>query len=160
MTRKLFLALALVLFSLNVVSAQEQTFLASQGHSFRSKGEFQERFQLSFEVPSVLRSILPSAGVVLTAYNADGSIFGKHVWYGQTKKMITEFSKDKLKVVLNANPSLKGAATYNLAMEESAEEPATLRECVAAANDTCGRGKVTGVTSGADGSCSFTCSVT
>lgn len=181
MTKKLFLGLALVLFSVNFAAAQEQTFISKKQNTnalsvttqdaaafnvenarlnsvvTKKKGIFEEKFQLSFELPNVMRSILPQTGVVLTAYNKDGSIFGKHIWYSATKGMISEFSKDKLQIVLDANPKLAGASSYNLSMAEDEVEPVTLAQCVSAAKDACGAGNVGGVSTTAGGDCSFTC---
>ncbi len=182
MTKKLFLGLALVLFLINFAAAQEQTFISKKQNTnvlsvntqdavafnienarlnnivTKKKGIFAENFQLSFELPNVMKSILPQTGVVLTAYNKDGSVFGKHIWYSATKGMISEFSKDKLQIVLNANPKLAGASSYTLSMAPDEDEPVTLAQCVSAAKDACGAGKIGSVGTTAGGDCNFTCS--
>ncbi len=179
MPRKTFLASSLVLLTLTLVYAQEQSFVASHekprvvevqgasGFDFReaqltevvvkSKGKFQERFEFSFEAPTSLQSVLSRTKVVLTAYNKSGGVSGRHIWYAGNDKTVRGLTEDKLQVVLNANPSLRGADSYSVSFFDEPAPEADLKECTAAANDTCGRGKVASVNSGADGSCSFTC---
>lgn len=168
MIKKIFLGLAFVLLSLNFVVAQERTLTVKTDDNAtfqantaqlsnvitRNNGKLEDQFQLSFQVPNVLRTVLPKTGIVLTAFNKDGSIFGQQTWCSASKGMTNEFSANELQIVLNANPKLEGANSYSLSFRE--ELGATLEQCVAAAKNAC-PGGIASVNSGADGSCSFTC---
>ncbi|MFN2456116.1 MAG: hypothetical protein ABR577_18080 [Pyrinomonadaceae bacterium] len=127
----------------------------------RNKGKLEERFLLSFQVPGTLESALPHTGIKLTAYNEKGGIFGQHTWALAKRGTISKPAADKLQIVSDVNPALKGANSYSLSLfsVNQAEEVANIDcvTCAGIANDTCGRGKVGGVSCGADGSCSFTC---
>lgn len=174
MKEKFFLGLALIFLSLNFVVAQEQVSIVEttdanlfKVHTARlnnvitkNNGKFEEKFQFSFQLPNSFETSLTRAKVMLTAYKADGSFFGSHIWCSAALDNVEKISADDLRVTLDANPKLKGASKYGLTMIQGGDLPApetTCPECVGLANDACGRGKIGSVTCGADGSCSFTC---
>jgi hypothetical protein len=185
MVKNVFLFLAIFLLSLNYSVAQQKTYSVTQqkeavvdiqdAASFsvqsaklnnviaKNDGKFEEKFQLSFFLPNSFETSLNRAKVMLTAYKADGSVLGKHIWCSAALGKVEKISADALQVTLDANPKLEGANKYSLALIQGGDLLAppdggtTCQQCVALANDTCGRGGVGSVTCGADGGCSFTC---
>ena len=184
MTKNIFLFLAIFLMSLNFSFAQQKNYPVVQQKevvvevqdtaSFnvrfakldnvisKNNGKFEEKFQLSFQLPGSAETSLSRAKVMLTAYKADGSIFGKHIWGSAALSKVEKVSADDLKVTLTVDPKLEGASKYSLAMIDNIEpelpaDGTTCPECVGLANDTCGSLKVASVNCGANGTCSFTC---
>ena len=181
MVKKGFLLLAILLLPTNLLAAQQkeavvkEVFVEEQDAvSFgvqaakltdfiiKTNGKFEEKLQLSLQLPSSFGTSLPRSKVMLTAYNGNGNVLGKQIWCSATSGKVERISADTLQVTFDVNPKLAGASKYSLTMTQgeagaSPFEGITCQECVNLAKDTCGRGGVQSVTCGADGGCSFTC---
>lgn len=124
----------------------------------KNNNEFQEKLQLSFELPKSFESSLARARIILTAYKEDGRVLGKHIWPSVKSGKIEEISGDILRVTFDVNSEFEGAHKYSLTLiQDDVPIETSCRECIDFAKDTCERGNVKSVNCGADGSCSFSC---
>jgi hypothetical protein len=124
----------------------------------KNNNEFQEKLQLSFELPKSFETSLARAGIILTAYKEDGRVSGKHIWPSVKSGKIEEISGDILRITFDVNSEFEGAHKYSLTLiRDGAFTRTSCQDCVELAKDTCGRGSVKSVNCGADGSCSFSC---
>jgi hypothetical protein len=185
MVKNVFLFLGIFLMSLNYSAAQQKNYSVTQDKetvvdvqnaaSFgvqyaklsnvisKINGKFEEKFQLSFYLPSSFDISQNRAKAMLTAYKADGSIFGRHIWCSAALGKAEKLSADGQLVTLDVNPKLEGARKYSLTFIQAGDsllppdDGTTCPQCAGLANERCGRGNVSSVTCGADGGCSFTC---
>lgn len=128
----------------------------------RNDGKYEERFELSFQVPNTVETTLDRAQIMLTAYKSDGSIYGRQIWRSSAMGKIDKF-REGTRVTLRTDPKLDGANSYKLglttpnARTSVGGEATSCEQCVGYANNTCGSSGVGSVTCGGDGGCYFTC---
>ncbi len=128
----------------------------------RNDGKYEERFELSFQVPNTVETTLDQTQIMLTAYKSDGSVYGKQIWRSSLMGTVDKL-KEGTRVTLHTDPKLDGANSYKLGLTTSnarnkvAGEATSCEQCVNYASNTCGSSGVGSVTCGGDGGCSFTC---
>lgn len=186
MLKNAFFLLAFFLLSVNFSIAQQKTYINSEQTNIivetqnvaslglryaklnnlitKNEGKFEEKLQLSFIAPGNFEASVNNAKVMLTAYKADGSIAGRHIWCSAALTKSDKISENELLITLIVNPKLEGASKYSLSLFQPENQitsnnngGTTCQQCVDFANDTCGRGKVASVNCDAEGGCSFTC---
>jgi|GEM_PF-3464864 len=139
--------------AINFAPAQLDTVIFREGKKLR------EEFRLSFANFSGIKEIWQNSRLILIGYNKDGTPFGGQSWLCGNGPGKETLSQNPNRVTLVVSDYLNGANNYRLDLVGVADLflAETCAECVALANDTCGRAKVASVTCGGDGSCAFTC---